>query len=184
MEVPRIDCRKGANRRCKLTTSLAYNSVGVSCRFVKLKGIEFEFVKARTAIALGPGTQRQKIAQLRRIEGEFCRRLAQKPRLKLEVKRRIAETLLDMSISRGQTLASCRARFNALAKLGFTDIEQKAHYHLYYARAALERGHPRIAYDLTSRMILELRRSLRRRRSLLGRELLRHFEQLQQRLRN
>jgi len=69
-------------------------------------------------------------------------------------------------------------RFNALAKLGFTDIEQKGHYHLIYARAALERGHYRIADNLASKMILELRRSFPRRRSLLGRELLGHFEQL------
>lgn len=81
-------------------------SAGVSCRLVKLKGIEFEFVKARTAVFMSAATQRQKVAQLRRIEGEFCRRLAHQPRLKLEVRRRIAETLLDMSISRGQTLAT------------------------------------------------------------------------------
>jgi hypothetical protein len=35
-------------------------SDGVSCRFVKLKGIEFEFVKARTAVFMGAATQRQK----------------------------------------------------------------------------------------------------------------------------
>lgn len=158
-------------------------SVAVSCRLVNLKEIEFEFVKARTAVFMDVGTQRQKVAQLRGIEDEFCRRLAHKPRLKLEVKRRIAETLLDMSISRGQTLATCRARFNTLAKLGYTDIEQKAHYFLIYARAALERGHPLIAGNLTRTMILDLRHSLRRRRrNLLARQLLRHFEQLDCRL--
>src|SRR5262252_9610457 len=142
---------------------IAFVSV-VSCRLVKLKGIEFEFVKARTAVFMGVATQRQKVAQLRRIENEFCRRLAHKPLLKLEVKRRIAEMLLDMSISRGQTLATCRARFNALAKLGYTDTEQKAHYFLIYARAALERKHPRIAGNLIRIIIPELQRSLRRRR--------------------
>ena len=51
------------------------------------------------------------------------------------------------------------------------------------ARAALERGHPRIARNLTRAMILELRRWLhRRRRNPLGRELLRLFEQLKCRL--
>ena len=159
--------------------------IGVSCRLVNLKGIEFEFVKARTAVFMDLGTQRQKVAQLRRIEDEFCRRLASKPRLKLEVKRRIAETLLDMSISRGQALATCRARFNALARLGYTDTEQKAHYYLIYARAALERGHPRISANLTRTMILELRRSLRRRRrNLLARQLLSLFEQLECRMHN
>jgi hypothetical protein len=145
---------------------------------VKLKGIQHEFVKARTAAFLASATQRQKIARLSQIEDEYCRKLANRPKLKVEVKRRIAETLLDMSISRGRSLATCRVRFNALAKLGFTDIEQKAHYHLIYGRAALERGHHHIADHVASKMILELRRSLRRRRSLLGRELLGHFERL------
>jgi len=158
------------------------NSVGVSFRLVNLRRIEFEFVKARTAVTVGVGTQRQKIEQLRRIEDEFCRRLAHKPRLKVEVKRRIAETLLAMSISRGQTLSTFRGRFNALAKLGFTDVEQKAHYFLIYARAALEHGHPRIAGNITNGMIRELRRSLSRRRSLLGRQLLGLFEQLECRI--
>jgi hypothetical protein len=149
-----------------------------------MKGVELEFVKARTAILVDPATDREKVAQLRRVENEYCRRLADEPRLRLEVKRRIAETLLDRSISRGQRIASCRARFNALAKLGFTNIEQKAHYHLMYARAALERGHPQIAFNLATRMVLDLRRSLRHRRSLLGRELLGHFEQLATRTSN
>ena len=126
---------------------------------MKLKRIESEFVKARTAVFISAATQRQKVAQLRRIQDEFCRRLARNPGLKLEVKRRIAETLLDMSISRGQTLATCRARFNALAKLGYTDTEQKAYYVTIYARAASDKGHPRIGANLTRAMSLELRRS-------------------------
>ena len=145
---------------------------------MNLKGIEYEFVKERTAVFMASATERQKIARLRRIEDEYCRKVADKPSLKREVKRRIAETLLDMSISRKRSFTTCRARFNALAKLGFTDIEQKAHYHLIYARTALERGHRQIADNLANKMIFELRRSLRRRRSLLGRELLGHFEQL------
>lgn len=145
---------------------------------MNLKHIESEFVKARTAVFMAAGTERQKIAQLRRIESEYCRKLANEPRLKRELKRRIAETLLDMSISRGRSLKICRVRFNALAKVGFTDIEQKAHYYLYYGRAALERGHPQIADNLASRMIRELRNSLRHRRSILGRQLLGHLERL------
>ena len=145
---------------------------------MNLKHIESEFVKARTAVFMATGTERQKIARLRRIETEYCRKLASDPRLKLEVRRRIAETLLDMSISRGRSLRTCRLRFNALLKVGFTDIEQKAHHYLIYGRAALERGHRRIADNLSRRMIRELRRSLRHRRSILGRQLLGHLERL------
>lgn len=146
--------------------------------FVSLKHIESEFVKARTAVFMATGTERQKIARLRRIENEYCRKLASAPRLKREVKRRIAETLLDMSISRGRSLKTCRVRFNAVLKAGFTDIEQKAHCYLIYGRAALERGHPQIADNLARRMIHELRRSLSQRRSILARQLLGHLERL------
>lgn len=147
---------------------------------MNLKHIESDFIKARTAAFMATGTERQKIALLRRIESEYCRKLDSEPRLKLEVKRRIAETLLDMSISRGQSLKTCRVRFNALVKVGFTDIEQKAHYYLIYGRAALERGHPKSADKLARRMIGELRRSLRHRDSILGRQLLGHFGRLAQ----
>ena len=147
---------------------------------MNLKQIESEFVKARTAVFMAAGTERQKIARLRQIETEYCRKFGSEPPLKLEVRRRVAETLLDMSISRGRSLKTCRVRFNALLKVGFTDIEQKAHYYLYYSRAALERGHPRIADNLARRMIRELRRSLGQRRSILGRQLLGHLERLAQ----
>ena len=78
---------------------------------MNLKGIEYEFAKARTAVFTASASDRQKIARLRRIELEFCRKLADKPSLKLEVKRRIAETLLDMSISRRLSFATCCVRF-------------------------------------------------------------------------
>jgi hypothetical protein len=148
--------------------------------FVNLKHVESEFVKARTAVFMATGTERQKIARLRRIETEYCHKLASAPHLKLEVRRRIAETLLDMSISRGRSLKTCRVRFKALLKVGFTDIEQEAHHYLIYGRAALERGHPRIADNLARRMIRDLQRSLRQRRSILGRQLLGHLERLAQ----
>lgn len=145
---------------------------------MKLKGKERDFATARDTIVASSLTDRQKVAALRGLEVEHCRKLPKQPRLQLEVKRRIAETLLDMSISRGCKIASCRARLNSLKKLGFTNIDQKAHYHLIYARRALEQGHVQIALNTASRMILELRRSLRSRRSLLGRELLGHFKRL------
>ncbi len=63
---------------------------------MQMKGVELDFVKARTAILSGPATDREKTVQLRRVENEYCRRLANEPRLRLEVKRRIAETLLEV----------------------------------------------------------------------------------------
>jgi hypothetical protein len=152
---------------------------GLSSR--KLRAKELDFVKARDAIVVSSLTDRQKMAALCRLEVEHCRRLAKQPRLQREVKRRIAETLFDMSVWRGLTIASCRARLNSLARLGFTNIEQKGHWHLIYARLALAQGHPRIALNAATGMVLELRHSLTRRRSLLGRELLGHLEQLSKR---
>ena len=143
-----------------------------------LKNKERDFVRARAAIVSGSLTDRQKIARLHRLEAQHCGMLAKQPRLQLEVKRRIAETLLDMSISRGRKIASCRVRLKSLERLGFTNIEEKAHYHLIYARTALQQEHRRIALNTANKMVLELRHSLSKRRSLLGRELLGHFEQL------
>lgn len=131
------------------------------------------------------------MSQLRRLEIEVCRGLARQPRLQLEVKRRIAESLLDMSIAESlldmsisgrRRITTCRSKLRRLAKLGFTDIEQKAHYHFIYARFALEEGHPKIASKVARDMILELRIHLSRRRSLLGRSLLNSLEQLTERM--
>jgi hypothetical protein len=143
-----------------------------------MKSMEREFVKAKNAILMGSTTDRRKIALLRRLEDAHCRRLAKDAHLRLEVKRRIAESLLNMSIFGGRNIATCRKRFNALFELGFTNIEQKAHFHLIYARAAIKQGHPQMASTLAAKMILELRRSLRRQRSLLDRQYLSHFERL------
>lgn len=145
---------------------------------MKLKGLELDFVKAKDAIDASQRTDRQKIARLHRLEEEYCYRLAKRPRFALEVKRRIAETLLRMSVTHGRSVATCRARLKSLSKLGFTNIEMKAHYHLIYARAALRQGHRQIAFETATRLAFELKRSLPHRRSLLGRELLGNFEEL------
>jgi hypothetical protein len=76
------------------------------------------------------------------------------------------------------TLPRIETKLKAIERLGFSSIEQKSHYVLMYARTAWKQGHQRIALNSGEQMIQELRRSLSRRHSLLGRELLGRFEQL------
>lgn len=140
---------------------------------------ELNFLRARDAIFVsGRLTYRQKLAQLRLLEVKQCQLLARRPRLLLEIKRRIAETIFDLSLSRGYDIATYRTKLKAIERLGFSSIEQKSHYVLMYARTAWKQGHQRIALNSGEQMIQELRRSLSRRHSLLGRELLGRFEQL------
>src|SRR5262249_8783519 len=87
----------------------------------------------------------QSIARFRRLTDDYVRRLSAHPRLARELKRRTAEAMLELTIMLPSKMAVCRRRFQSLSKLGFTNIENKAHFHLIYARAALTRGHRQIA---------------------------------------
>lgn len=144
-----------------------------------MKAEERNFVRSRDAIFISSSlTYRQKLVQLRLLERKHCRILAKQPRLQREIKRRIAETLLELSVLRGCDIATCRTKLKALERLGFSSIELKSHFVLRYARTALKQGHQQIAVTSANKMIVELRHSLSQRRSLLGRELLSLFEQL------
>jgi hypothetical protein len=110
---------------------------------------------------------------LRRLEKEYVGQLERYPRFALELKRRIAEKLLEQAILHGCDMSVCRARLSAAARLGFTDVEQSAHYRLLYAKGAFARGHKRVAYRTAKTVAGDLERSLRRRKSLLGKHLLR-----------
>ena len=66
----------------------------------------------------------------------------------------------------------CRARLNAAARLGFTDVEQSAHYRLLYAKGAFARGRKRVAYRTATAIVQDLEHSLKKRKSLLAQHLL------------
>jgi len=112
------------------------------------------------------------VSSFRRLEKHYVAELGKHPMLARELRRRIAERLLEQAILHGCNLAVCRARLNAAARLGFTDVEQSAHYRLLYAKGAFSRGHKRVAVRTAEQVRDELRRSLRRRKSMLGKRLL------------
>jgi hypothetical protein len=113
------------------------------------------------------------VRSLRRLEREYVPQLDGRPKFARELRRRIAEKLLEQAILHGCKLSVCRARLNAAARLGFTDVEQSAHYRLLYAKGAFARGHKRVAYRTATAVASDLERSLRRRRkNLLGKHLL------------
>lgn len=112
------------------------------------------------------------IRSLRRLEREYVPQLGGHPTFARELRRRIAEKLLEQALLHDCKLSVCRARLNAAEQLGFTDVEQSAHYRLLYAKGAFARGHKRVAYRTAKAVAGDLERSLGRRKSLLGKHLL------------
>ncbi len=125
------------------------------------------------------------VQSLRRLEREYVPQLDGHPKFARELKRRIAEKLLEQAILHGCKLSVCRARLNAAARLGFTDVEQSAHYRLLYAKGAFARGHKRVAYRTAAAIATDLEQSLRRRRkNLLGKHLLKLTREYLEHMRN
>jgi hypothetical protein len=130
------------------------------------RSLSFETVRAATL------SYDEVTKSLREIETRYVAQLRGHPGYVKEVKRAIAGKLLEQAIFHGCKLSVCRARLSAASRLGFTDLEQSAHYRLLYAKGAFARGHKRVAYRTTKAVARDLERSLRRRKSLLGKHLL------------
>jgi hypothetical protein len=145
----------------------------------RLRRIGIEFSNAVGAERVNPtSSYLTKIRRIRRLQAIYCERLSAHPKCALELRRRIAKSLFDVTIFRPSQMRACRARFKSLSKLGFTDIEDKGHIHLMYARAALARGHRKIARQTAARMARELSHSLAKKKSLLGHKILGHLHEL------
>ena len=130
------------------------------------KALDLEMFKAPTL------AYSDTIVNLRRLERHYLKQLGGDKFLAREVKRRIAEKALEFALFHGCKLSICRARLKALSKLGFEDVERKAHWYLLYAKVAAARGHKRVAYAAVAATAKELQRSLRRRKSLRCEQLL------------
>jgi hypothetical protein len=112
------------------------------------------------------------IRSLRNLERHYLARLHDHPEFALEIRRRIAENELEQALIHGCALPVCRAKLRAALRLGFSNVERKAHFHLLYARGALARGHKRVARRSSSEMVVELERSLKKQKSLLAKQCL------------
>jgi predicted transcriptional regulator len=136
----------------------------VSREFARAAG--FEVVKASSI------PYDEVARNFRRLERTYLQHLVGHPSLALEIRRRVSEHLLEQAILHECSQQACRSRLSEALRLGFTNIEQEAHYCLLYARGALARGHRRIAKKTASEMVQKLHRSLKKRRSLLGQQCL------------
>jgi hypothetical protein len=150
-------------------------------RRAKSRGVavEREFAKALDWEVANAGSvsYRTVTARLRGLERSFLRRAGRKFEAR-EMKRRVAEQMLEQAIFHNCSLAVCGERLKALERLGFTNIERKGHCYLLYARGALARGHKRAAQIKAKAMARNLERSLHGRRSLLARDLLKSIRDL------
>lgn len=130
------------------------------------RALDFQFAKAAT-IAYSEVAR-----DLRKLERIYLAQLEGTPELKLEVRRRISEHLLAQAILHRCPQQTCRSRLRAAARLGFTNIEQEAHYRLLYAKGSLARGHRQTAERTASEIAEKLERSLKRQKSLLAQQCL------------
>src|SRR5438874_3706914 len=69
-------------------------------------------------------------AHLRRLEHSFTSRLRRDRNGLREVRRRIAEQMLQQAIAHNCSLQTCRVKLNTLSEVGFANVERKAHFHL------------------------------------------------------
>lgn len=136
--------------------------------------IERDFAKAldTEVVKAGGIGYRSVVTRLRRLERSFLSMLPVKSADALELRRRIAEQIYQQALSHNCSPALCRAKLRALTRLGFTDVERKAHFYLLDARAALSRGEKPVARRTAAAMIRELEAAPGRRGNPLRRELL------------
>jgi hypothetical protein len=112
------------------------------------------------------------VRSLRSLERHYLARLQDHPELALEIRHRIAENELEQALIHGCVLPVCRAKLQVALRLGFSNVERKAHFYLLYARGALAHGHKRVARRSSSEMVGELERSLKKQKSLLAEQCL------------
>ena len=139
----------------------------ISRKSEKVSPIGRCFMRAhdREIVKSGKISYDESLRNLQMLEAFFVNALKEKPKDALEIKRRIAESRLDLALRKNCSVAVCRARLKALSHLGFTSLERKALFHLIYARGALARGHNRAAKRVSVAIIEELENSLKNRKS-------------------
>ena len=86
------------------------------------------------------GTFSEAARGLRLIEHKYVVALADNPALVLEIKRRVAEHLLKLSLSHRCPVRVCREKLKANIRLGFSDSWREVHFRILYAQELLLRG--------------------------------------------
>lgn len=115
-----------------------------------VREFDLEFVRSRKL------PYSQAVRSFKRLERDFAQRLNNHSAFVLEIKRRIAEQLLDMALERERSLSICRARLDQNSKLGWSNFDRKFHFHLMYARGMLARRHRQTASRIALELMAEL----------------------------
>jgi hypothetical protein len=96
-------------------------------------------------IASIEGTFREFARNLRGLERKYVAAVEHDPIFVLEIKRRVAEYMLEASISRGCAPRLCREKLKENLRLGFTDRWREVYFRLQYAEAFRLRGSSKLA---------------------------------------
>ena len=86
------------------------------------------------------GTFGEFARDLRRIERKYVVALEDNSALALEIRRRVAEYLLQSSVAHGCALRLCKEKLKRNLQLGFTDGWREVHFRTMFAEALVQRG--------------------------------------------
>ena len=138
------------------------------------RSIERRFAKALDSEIVESGSRdyRMVAARLRRLERSSLSGLPKKSFATLEVKRRIAEQIFYQALSHSCSWTVCQAKYRALYKVGFTNLERKADFDLLYARDALSRGKKTLAQKTAATIVREMESATKRGSNPLRKKLL------------
>jgi hypothetical protein len=133
---------------------------------LKAASEEFAHEFGWAIVRLAKVPHRHAVRDLKGIERVYLKKLTGHPDCALEVRRRVAEQLLDLALVHDCRLSICRERLRRNAELGWSTFDRQFHFHLLYARGVLARGHVRTAEKVASCLLLELEGRLERLRGL------------------
>lgn len=109
------------------------------------------------SMSAGHGTA---IRKFRYLEKTYVSQLYDYPELALEIRRRVAEMLLDLTLVHGCKLPTCRATLKKLERLGWSEWDRKLHFQLLYARGTFARGHSGVAKKIAREAAAEIQARL------------------------
>ena len=153
-------------------------------RRTKRARIERNFARALASevAKIGCLSHRAASARLRRLQHHYLPMLPAKSTDALELRRRIAEQVYQYALLHGSSPAVCRAKLKRLSKLGFTDVERKAHFYLLHAVPPLPAEKFVFARRTATAMMCELENAPKIGRNPLRRGLFRMTEALVEKL--
>lgn len=135
----------------------------------ELEGEELAFCKASDALLLKSLDKKRSFAEavddFRRLEEEFVVRGCDNEFHVLETRRRVAETILPMAHHKRPPFEVCREAWNALVRLGFTNIERECAMAWFYADCCRYDEKPEEGLAVLEPLLTKLERGLEEARA-------------------